>query len=164
MLQRITMAHLQLEIAARQIAVGSDAAGTVQAARALSQSFVRQAMIWRDLVSKPADTPQLETIDIATLVENFIELLQTKARLAAVKLVWSRPDRVTVVEDRIALSKRVLRCFLTAIQTARPGMLLEISVLAGAPASLVINQVPSDDEPGATFTLPLPASVARVRN
>lgn len=116
MIQRITMARLQLELAARQIAAGADSAGTIAAARQLSRKFRRQAGTWRNLVDEVDGV--LQPIVLGDLVQEFADLLETETRLAGVRLVWRRGETVVVLDDLRALSQRLLSAFLGAIQVA----------------------------------------------
>lgn len=128
MVQRITMVRLRLELAARQIANGADATATIDAAHDLSRRFRRQSAIWRHLALTEVATPQPERIELADLAADFVDLLQTEARVAAVTLRWGRAARVIVVEDPRLLSQRLLSAFLTAMQTATLGATLEINI------------------------------------
>lgn len=116
MIQRITMARLQLELAARHIASGADATTTLRAAQELSRKFRRQASIWQDLIGEGEGAP--EKLVLADLVADFVDLMDTEARVAGVSLRWGAAERIAVLEDPKALSQRLLAAFLSAIQEA----------------------------------------------
>lgn len=126
--QRIAMARLQFELAARQIAAGTDAAGTLGAAQQLIGKFRRQAAVWRNLVGQGSAAP--EPIDLAALADDLINLLATEARVSAVSLAWGRADRVIVLDDRQALAQRLLQIFLDGMQSAAGGGELVVDVAA----------------------------------
>jgi transcriptional regulator of acetoin/glycerol metabolism len=126
--QRIAMARFQFELAARRIAAGTPAAETLQAAQQLIQKFRRQANVWRNLVGHGAASP--EPIALADLVDDFMSLLESEARVARVRLQWTRADKVVVIDDQNALSRRLLNCFLDSIQAAQPGSDIGVEVLA----------------------------------
>jgi sigma-54 dependent transcriptional regulator, acetoin dehydrogenase operon transcriptional activator AcoR len=114
--QRIAMARLQLEFAARQIASGADASTTLHAAQQLVGKFQRQAAVWRNLVGEATGAP--EPIVLSDLVQDFMALLETEARVAFVRLVWGRAEKKMVLEDARQLSQRLLTAFLDAMQAA----------------------------------------------
>ena len=126
MIQRLAVARLQLEFAARQIAAGADASTTIEAARVLEAKFQRQAMIWRDLVDPaPAEVQRLRLADV---VEDFMELVTTEARIAGVTLGWGRTEDVQVLEDRRALARQLLAGFLDVLQRSVPGSRIVVDV------------------------------------
>jgi hypothetical protein len=114
--QRLAMARLQLEFAARQIASGADATTALHAAQQLVGKFQRQAAIWRSLVGEVPGIP--EPIALSDLVRDFMSLLETEARVAFVRLIWGQADKAVVLEDARQLSQRLLTAFLDAIQAA----------------------------------------------
>lgn len=125
-MQGIAMARLKFELAARQIAAGTDASGTLQAAQRLIDKFRREATVWRNLVGH--GTHAAEPIALADLLEDFAALLATEARVAQVKLVLKQVDKLAVLDDMQALSQRLLKLFLDALQTAAPGTVVEIGL------------------------------------
>lgn len=124
--QRIALARLQFELAARQIAAGTDAAGTLRAAQQLIQKFRRQAAVWRNLVGQSTAAP--EPVELADLVDDFISLMETEARVAQVRLVWGRAERPLVLDDVQALSQRLLSALLNAMQVTPAGGQITVSV------------------------------------
>lgn len=126
MIQRLAVARLQLEFAARQIAAGADATTTIEAARALEAKFQRQAMMWRDLVDPaPGEAQRLRLADV---VQDFMDLVATEARIAGVQLAWGRVDEVQVLAERRALARELLAGFLDAVQRAVPGSQIAVDV------------------------------------
>jgi sigma-54 dependent transcriptional regulator, acetoin dehydrogenase operon transcriptional activator AcoR len=125
--QRIAMARLQFELAARQIAAGTDAFATLSAAQQLIQKFRRQAAVWRNLVGQ--STAAAEPAELADLVDDFISLMETEARVAHVQLAWKRADRSLVFDDVQALSQRLLTALLNAIQVTLPGGQITVSLV-----------------------------------
>jgi sigma-54 dependent transcriptional regulator, acetoin dehydrogenase operon transcriptional activator AcoR len=125
--QRIAMARLQFELAARQIAAGMDASGTIRAAQQLIQKFRRQASAWRNLVGQGAGAP--EPLELADIVDDFMSLMDTEARVAQVRLAWHRAERLLVLDDVQALSRRLLTAFLNAMQVTPAGQ--QITVATG---------------------------------
>lgn len=126
MIQRLAVARLQLEFAARQIAAGADATTTIEAARALEAKFQRQAMLWRDLVD-PAPG-EAERLRLADVVQDFMDLVATEARIAGVQLAWGRVDEVQVLAQRRPLARELLAGFLDAVQRAVPGSQIAVDV------------------------------------
>jgi transcriptional regulator of acetoin/glycerol metabolism len=129
MIQRITMARLQLEVAARRIAGGADAKTTIDSATQLTRKFVRQAGIWRRLAVDPAATPHPERLRLDDLTADFVDLMSTEARVAGVRLDWGRVDAVSVCADPQAAARRLLNGFLSALQVTPTGSSLTVKVL-----------------------------------
>ncbi len=128
--QGLATSRLQLECAARDVAAGTDGSNSLDAVQRLAKKFRRQAAIWRDLV---ADAPAFaEPISLADLVEHLLQLLQTEARVAGVEVIWSRAEKVAVLDDARGLSQRLLAQFLEALQEA--GQMSTMRVLVGAAA------------------------------
>lgn len=117
--QRIAMARLQFELGAHQIAANMDASRTLGAAQQLIQKFRRQAAVWRNLVGQSTAAP--EPVDLADLVNDFISLMETEARVTQVQLAWERYERPLVLDDVQALSQRLLSAFLNAMQVTPAG-------------------------------------------
>ena len=117
--QRIAMARLQFELGAHQIAANMDASRTLGAAQQLIQKFRRQAAVWRNLVGQSTAAP--EPVDLADLVDDFISLMETEARVTQVHLAWERYERPLVLDDVQALSQRLLTVFLNAMQVTPAG-------------------------------------------
>lgn len=124
--QRIAMARLQFELSARQIAAGTDASGTIRAAQQLIQKFRRQATIWRNLVGQGAGAP--EPVDLADMVDDFMSLMDTEARVNQVRLAWGRAERLLVLDDMQALSQRILTAFLNAMQVTPAGEQITVDI------------------------------------
>lgn len=124
--QRIAMARLQFELAARQIAAGTNASGTIRAAQQLIQKFRRQATVWRNLVGQGTGAP--DPVELADMVDDFISLMDTEARVAQVRLVWGRAERLLVIDDVQALSQRLLTAFLNAMQVAPAGEQITVAI------------------------------------
>lgn len=70
-----------------------------------------------------------ETLDLADMVEIFMALMQTEARVMSLRFGWGPAERLPVLVRRHALSRRLLSTFLTAMQGALPGSLLQAQVL-----------------------------------
>jgi sigma-54 dependent transcriptional regulator, acetoin dehydrogenase operon transcriptional activator AcoR len=153
--QRLTMARLQFELAARQIARGSTATETLQAAQELVRKFRRQAAVWRNLVDH--GTLAAEPVALTDLVEEFLALLETEARVAQTRLVWGRAEHCIVLEDASALSQRLLGAFVGAIQAAEPGSELAVQVVRRERVATVTIHRPGVAGPtvAATVTAPL---------
>ncbi|HEX5684421.1 MAG TPA: GAF domain-containing protein [Ideonella sp.] len=144
MIQRIAMARLQLEVAAQSIAAGTDASTMVESALELSRKFARHAAVWRTLALSK-DRPHQERIELADLISDLLELLETEARVAAIELRPAQVDRVPVLEDPGAMAWRVLDCLLSAIQCSPPGAQLEVSVVrSGQLGQVVVRGGPHD--------------------
>lgn len=122
--QRIAITRLHLELAARRIASCADASEVLQTAEQLTQTFRRQAAVWRNLADDGVGSP--EPIDVAELVHDFAGLMETESRVASVALVEDRLERVFAVDDVGALSRRLLSALLTAFQGATPGSALRL--------------------------------------
>jgi transcriptional regulator of acetoin/glycerol metabolism len=125
-IQGIAMARLKFELAAREIAAGADASATLRAAQRLIDKFRREATVWRNLVGQ--GTSAVEPIALADLVEDFVALLGTEARVAQIDLVWKQAERLVVLDDVQALSQRLLQLFLDAMRAAAPGGVIEIRI------------------------------------
>lgn len=153
--QRIATARLQFELAARQIAAGADAAATLGAAQQLIGKFRRQAAVWRNLVGQGSAAP--EPIELAELAGDLINLLGTEARVSEVTLAWGRADRVIVLDDRQALSQRMLHVFLNGMQSAAGGGQLVVDVAAEEGLGIVSLGVvlPSGRQPGGRLAAPV---------
>ena len=150
-IQGIAMARLRFELAAREIAAGTDASATLRAAQRLIDKFRREATVWRNLVGQ--GTNAVEPIALADLVEDFIALLATEARVAQIELVWKRSDARVVLDDIQALSQRLLKLFLDAVQTAAPGSAVEIDVTeAEGYAAVMLGTVDRAGRRTAQFT------------
>jgi transcriptional regulator of acetoin/glycerol metabolism len=150
-IQGIAVARLKFELAAREIAAGTDASATLRAAQRLIDKFRREATVWRNLVGQ--GTSAVEPIALADLVEDFIALLATEARVAQVDLVWKQADRLVVLDDVQALSQRLLRIFIDALQAAAPGTAIEIRVgTVDGEARVSLATVAADGRPVARAT------------
>lgn len=125
--QRIATTRLRFEVAARQIAAGTDASATLDAARNLIAAFRRQAAIWRSLIDERPAQP--ERILLADFTGDFMRLVDTEARIAGVRIVMGRITRIVVIDEMRRLSQRLLRCFLDGLQAAAPGSEIEVSVV-----------------------------------
>lgn len=130
MLQRLTSARLRIEIAARRIAAGGDITAMVQTSKAMSAQFARQARTWRVLALDRAGPAQPEPLALADIVQDLLDLLATEARVVGLQFEWGVADRVTVLDDRQALTRRLLGDFLSALQKAAPGSTLVVDVAA----------------------------------
>jgi transcriptional regulator of acetoin/glycerol metabolism len=128
MVQRIATTRMQLEIAARRIAEGTDASTVLESAERLIASFRRQAAIWRQLADEAVGSP--EPIDLADLTHDFATLMATEARVAQVTLTEERLERVLVLDDAGALSRRLLTSMLSVFQRAERGS--SVSLATGA--------------------------------
>jgi len=133
MLQRLTSARLRMEVAARRIAAGADVTTMVQTSKAMSAQFARQARTWRVLALERNGTAQPEPLALADIVQDLLDLLATEARLTGVQFEWGAADRVKVLDDHQALTRRLLGGFLSALQKAAPGstLVVEVGAVAG---------------------------------
>jgi sigma-54 dependent transcriptional regulator, acetoin dehydrogenase operon transcriptional activator AcoR len=152
--QRIAMARLQLEFAARQIAAGADASTTLQAAHQLVAKFQRQAAVWRNLVGDATGAP--EPVVLPDLVHDFMALLETEARVAFVRLVWGRAEKLTVLDDARVLSQRLLTAFLDAIQSADRDSDITVHVTSDQNNGKVVLHVMSPSRLSASYTAQAP--------
>lgn len=152
--QRIAMARLQLELAAKQIAAGADATTTVRAAQQLSQKFRRQAAMWRNLVGDEPSSP--EPIALGDLMQGFVELLETEARVASVKLVWVRDDQFFVLDDIRALSQRLLERFLSAMHIAAPRSDIGITLARSSNQAIITLSAVSQSGEALRYTSSAP--------
>ncbi len=130
MLQRLTSARLRIEIAARRIAAGGDITAMVQTSKAMSAQFARQARTWRVLALDRTGPAQPEPLALADIVQDLLDLLATEARVVGLQFEWGTADRVMVLDDRQALTRRLLGDFLSALQKAAPGSRLVVDVAA----------------------------------
>jgi transcriptional regulator of acetoin/glycerol metabolism len=128
MLQRLTSARLRMEVAARRIAAGADVTSMVQTSKAMSAQFARQARTWRLLALERTGTAQPEPLALADIVQDLLDLLATEARLTGVQFEWSAAERVRVLDDQQALTRRLLGGFLSTLQKAAPGSTLVVEV------------------------------------
>jgi transcriptional regulator of acetoin/glycerol metabolism len=128
MLQRLTSARLRMEVAARRIAAGADVTAMVQTSKAMSAQFARQARTWRLLALERTGTAQPEPLALADIVQDLLDLLATEARLTGVQFEWSAAERVRVLDDQQALTRRLLSGFLSTLQKAAPGSTLVVEV------------------------------------
>lgn len=126
--QKLTIARLRLEQAVQHVSARESATRSIEAALQLSRKFNRQAAVWRSLAVDEQGMLEPERIELADLAEDFLDLMQTEARVASVHLAWGAADRCTVLDSRAAFSRRLLTIFLSAIQEAGPGATIEISV------------------------------------
>ena len=133
MLQRLTSARLRMEVAARRIAAGADVSTMVQTSKAMSAQFARQARTWRVLALEHTGPAQPEPLALADIVQDLLDLLATEARVVGVQFEWGAADRVTVLDDHQALTRRLLGGFLSALQKAAPGstLVVEVGAVAG---------------------------------
>ena len=130
MLQRLTSARLRMEVAARRIAAGADVTAMVQTSKAMSAQFARQARTWRVLALERTGPAQPEPLELADIVQDLLDLLATEARVVGVQFAWGAADRVTVLDDHQALTRRLLGGCLSALQKAAPGSTLVVDVCA----------------------------------
>ena len=130
LVQGIAIARLQLELAAHDIASGNDAALSLGDAYQLSQTFRRHAAVWRDLSDQA--TGSAEPIVLTDLADEFTSLMATEARVTNVTMHHGRMEKVLVLDDRRALSQRLLGAFLTAMQSAQVASEIRIDVFADA--------------------------------
>jgi transcriptional regulator of acetoin/glycerol metabolism len=128
MLQRLTSARLRMEVAARRIAAGADVTSMVQTSKAMSAQFARQARTWRLLALERTGTAQPEPLALADIVQDLLDLLATEARLTGVQFEWGAAERVRVLDDQQALTRRLLGGFLSTLQKAAPGSTLVVEV------------------------------------
>lgn len=158
MVQRIAMARLQLEVAAQRIVAGADATTMLEAALQLSRKFARQSTLWRALAIR-RDQPQPEPIELADFVTDFLELMETEARVAGVQLRTQEVERVTVLEDVGVMAWRVLDRLLSAMQSSLPGSVLEVSVTRGEAVGQVVVRARTESttvaSPALVATAPL---------
>lgn len=138
--QGITLARLRLELAARQIATGSNARDTLDAALRLTGRFARQAALWRDLALDEGPQAEPEALGLAELLEDFMGLMRTEARVTGVELVWGAAERVRTLAPRSQVLRRLLGTFLSAMQSATPGTRLRVSVLRREAEAVVALQ------------------------
>jgi transcriptional regulator of acetoin/glycerol metabolism len=133
MVQRLTTARLRMELAVRRISAGGDVTSMVQTSRAMSGQFARQAQTWRVLALERGGTPQLEPLELMEIVQDLLDLLATEARVAGLQFEWAAVERVRVLDDRQALTRRLLGAFLSAVQRAAPGsaLVIEVGSVAG---------------------------------
>jgi hypothetical protein len=105
----------------------------VQTSRAMSGQFARQAQTWRVLALERGGTPQREPLALADLVQDLLDLLATEARVAGLQFEWAAAERVRVLDDRRALTRRLLGACLSAMQRAAPGsaLVIEVGAVAG---------------------------------
>lgn len=139
-IQGIAQARLQIELAAYQIANSEDSIMPLDTAYQLSLKFKRQAAIWRDLADLATSAP--EPILLSDLVSDFMNLMETEARVANVKLVHGRMDRVLVLEDARALSQRLLDMFLSGFQSVQPPTEITIEVFERGPDGICRAKTP----------------------
>lgn len=132
MVQRLTTARLRLELAARGIAAGADVTRIVQTSRALSGQFARQAHTWRVLALERSGPAQPEPLELADIVQDLLDLLATEARVLGLQFELGAGERVTVLEDRQVLTRRLLGGLLSALQAAASGSTLVVDVRAVA--------------------------------
>jgi transcriptional regulator of acetoin/glycerol metabolism len=154
--QGITLARLRLELAARQLATGAGAGDTLEAALRLTGRFTRQAALWRDLAldGDDEDAAGPQALELAELVEDFLALMQTQARVSAVELAWGAADRVRTLARRRALWRQLLGIFLSALQTAAAGPRLQVSVRRrGAAAVIELQALPAGTPGGGRHSL-----------
>jgi C4-dicarboxylate-specific signal transduction histidine kinase len=83
--------------------------------------------VWRNLVDH--GTLAAEPVAVTELVEDFLALLETEARVAQTRLVWGRAEHCIVLDDASALSQRLLSAFVGAIQAAEPGSEFAVEVV-----------------------------------
>jgi hypothetical protein len=133
MVQRLTTARLRMELAARRISAGGDVTTMVQTSRAMSGQFARQAQTWRVLALERGGAPQREPLELAEIVQDLLDLLATEARVAGLRFEWAAAERVKVLDDRRALTRRLLGAFLSALQGSAPGsaLVIEVGAVAG---------------------------------
>jgi signal transduction histidine kinase len=85
-------------------------------------------------LGKPADTAGKESIDLASLVDDLLPLVQPAARHVHVRIDWQRPHgRFVVAGDTAALSQLLINLFVNAIEAAEQG-----AVRCGTPGRVVI--------------------------
>ncbi|WP_051971798.1 hypothetical protein [Massilia sp. 9096] len=134
MVQRLTTARLRMELAARRIAAGADVSAMVQTSRAMSGQFARQAQTWRVLALERTGPAQPESMELADIVQDLLELLATEARVVGVRFEWAAAERVRVLDDRQVLTRRLLGGFLSALQKAASGstLLIDVGPAAGS--------------------------------
>jgi len=133
MLQRLTSARLRMEVAARRIAAGVDVTAMVQTFKAMSAQFARQARTWRVLALERTGPAQPELLALADIVQDLLDLLATEARVVGVQFEWGAAERVMVLDDHQALTRRLLGGFLSALQKAASGstLVVEVGAVAG---------------------------------
>lgn len=133
MVQRLTTARLRMELAARRIAAGADVTTMVQASRTMSGQFARQAETWRLLAIERTGPAQIEQLELADIVQDLLDLLATEARVMGLQFEWAAADRVRVLDDRQALTRRLLGAVLSTLQRAAAGstLLVEVGAVAG---------------------------------
>ena len=128
MIQGAAVVRLQIELAAHRLASGESATISLEMAYDLSMRFKRQAAIWRNLADEV--TGAAEPIMLPELVDDFIGLMETEARVADVSLKHGKMERVLVLDDSRLLSQRLLSEVLSAMQWAEPKSSITIDVFA----------------------------------
>ena len=133
MVQRLTTARLRMELAARRIATGADVTAMLETSRAMSGQFARQAQTWRVLALERTGPAQVEPLELTDIVQDLLDLLATEARVVGLQFEWAAAERVRVLDDRQALTRRLLGGFLSALQKATSGstLLVEVGAVAG---------------------------------
>lgn len=124
--QRIASTRFQLEMAARRIASGRSASDLLRDAERLIGRFRRQAGIWRNLVDDSIGSP--EPVAVHDLVSEFMDLMQTEARINGVTLGGDRIQQGFAIDDARALTRRLLTVVLDSLQRAARGSALTLSV------------------------------------
>lgn len=125
-IQGITQARLQIELAAYNIADSKNPAISLDTAYQLSLRFKRQASVWRDLADQA--TGAAEPILLAELADDFIGLMETEARVANVKILHARMERAMVLDDKRSVSQQLLTAFLSAMQSVQPAGEIRVNV------------------------------------
>lgn len=147
--QRIASTRFQLEMAARRIASGESASGLLLDAERLIGRFRRQAAIWRNLVDDTIGSP--EPVAVHDLVAEFVDLMQTEARINHVTLREHRIDPAFALDDVRALTRRLLTAVLDSLQRAARGSTVDFSVSVDPDMGEVVIGLAGSDQSGAPF-------------
>ncbi len=86
-------------------------------------------------LGKPGETPAMQPINLAALVEDLLPLVEPSARHAGVELIWRRDDGAAIVPGNAErLGQTIINLLVNAIEAAAQG-----GVRAGSPCRVCID-------------------------
>lgn len=130
--QNYAVAKLHFETVARLLPVshpGSVIALLKVAQEAIAE-FRQHALLWQELASSEIGVPQ--AVDLAILVRQIIQLLETEMATQGVEVVLSEPAPLLVQADRRQVLRQLLQGFLEGAAAAKSGGALQVRLVRDA--------------------------------
>ena len=161
--QALTSARLNVELAARSLGKPnpSDVSRLLELANRSMSIFRRQGILWRKIIS--TQTADDEDIDLFTLVQDLVSLLETERRTGTITLdTRGVVEPVVIRGDPYETPRALFRMFLRAFDVARGGGSVQVSIQRTFDhhGQVSLEAIPGPNQSGtkSLFTLARPLS------